>query len=180
MLHNKSPLIVLSLCALSLAASCSSNTNSPTNSNAAVATATATPTPKPTPHPAAQSALKSLRKMAGAVEMGINFQEYGSRMIDLKSEVDEQLAQLPEGELKQEIELALQAYVDAKAAWTSGAQQEFLMSEYEPVKSLMRKYKVPKAPVMGISGTQEKTVMMSAIWKVADKHIERATQLLNQ
>ncbi len=127
-------------------ASC--NGTSPTTTNqtttANVASPTPTPTPKPTPHPAAQAALKSLRKLASAAETGVNYQDYGSRIIDAKADIDEQLAELPEGEMKQEIQKALDAYVDAKTVWSTAATRDFVMTEFEPAKGILLKYKVPK------------------------------------
>ncbi len=143
----------------------------------AISTPTPTATPKPTPHPAAVAALKSLRKMAGAAQMGINFQEYSSRIIDAKADVDESLAQLPDGEVKKEIALALQAYVDAKTIWNDAATSDYVFTMYEPAKTLQRKYKIPERQ----KGTMtDKTVALSTIWSVASKHIERASKVLNE
>jgi hypothetical protein len=144
---------------------------------APTATPTPTPTPKPTPHPAATDALKALRKMAGAAQMGINFQEYSSRMIDAKADVDESLAQLPDGEVKKEIALALQAYVDAKTIWNDAATSDSVFTMLEPAKTLQRKYKIPERQKGTVT---DKSVALSTIWGVADKHIERASKLLNQ
>ncbi len=140
-------------------------------------TPTPTATPKPTPHPAAVAALKSLRKMAGAAQMGINFQEYSSRIIDVKADVDESVAQLPNGEIKKEINQALQAYIDAKTIWNDSATTELVLTQSEPGKSLQRKYKIPET-TKGL--VAEKTVALSTIWSVASKHIERASKVLNE
>ncbi|MEI7841950.1 MAG: hypothetical protein WCI39_02865 [Gallionellaceae bacterium] len=168
MLRSKFQFIAISLCLASLVSACNPNDN---KSNGAVTTAS-----KPAPSPAAQSALRALRKMSGAVEIGISSKEYGSRMIDLKAEVEELLTQLPEGEVKKEVALALQASIDAKAAFEVGTTADGITPTYfEPVKSLMLKYEIPKrgewiGPVF----------LVKTIWKAADKHIERATQVLNQ
>lgn len=181
MLHNKLPMAFIFLCVLSVVTSCGSKVDSAKSSNSEVVAAKAVEEKAAQMQKlAAQNSLKSLRKMAGAVKMGISFQEYGSRMIDLKSDVDEQVSQFSEGELKQEVVLALEAYMDAKTAWMSGVQYEFLMGDFEPVKSLMLKYDVPKVVFRRIKGTQDKSVTLSVIWKVADEHIAKATQLLNK
>ncbi len=141
-----------------------------------------TATPKPTPHPAAVAALKSLRKMAGAAQMGINFQEYSSRIIDAKADVDESVAQLPDGEVKKEISLALQAYVDAKTIWNNSATSDVVITMLEPGKSLQRKYKIPETTYGQATKGQstDKTIALSTIWSVASKHIERASKVLNE
>lgn len=148
----------------------------------AISTPTPKATPKPTPHPAAIAALKSLRKMAGAAQMGINFQEYSSRIIDVKADVDESVAQLPDSEVKKEISLALQAYVDAKTIWNNSATSDVVITMLEPGKSLQRKYKIPETTYgQATKGeSTDKTIALSTIWSVASKHIERASKVLNE
>jgi hypothetical protein len=180
---------ILAIIVACLMISCSSGNKEKAVSDSATitTTATATPmetstptptaTPKPTPHPAAVAALKSLRKMAGAAQMGINFQEYSSRIIDAKADVDESLAQLPNGEVKKEIALALQAYVDAKTIWNDAATSDSVFTFLEPAKTLQRKYKIPERQ----KGTAtDKSVALSTIWSAASKHIERASKVLNE
>jgi hypothetical protein len=139
------------------------------------------PSSKPTPHPAAQNSLKLLRKMASATEVGINFQEYGKRVIDLKADVDEELAQLPESELKQEIKLAAEAYVDAGTAWNEMLRYDFMLTSFEPARSFQKKYSIPGEKTDSRGGLRlDKNVVLSTIWGAARKHIDRATQLMNQ
>ncbi len=99
---------------VSLISACGSNSNQQTNATN-TATPIPTPTPTPTPNQAAVEAIRLLRRMSSATEMGITFRDYSSRMIDLNADVQELLAQLPEGELKNEIRLSLEAFVDANA-----------------------------------------------------------------
>ena len=66
----------------------------------------------------AESALKSLKKMAGAIEVGINYLGYGSRLVDIRNEVDEPLANIKDADIKAELTNALVAYVDAGQAWS--------------------------------------------------------------
>lgn len=173
----KSTRFVTALALVCLFISCAGNREEATAPPTPNPTSTPTPTPKPTPHPASLDALKSLRKMSGAVEIGINFQEYSSRMIDLKSEVDESLAQLPKGELKKEITLALQAYVDAKTIWNDAASSDYVFTMLEPAKTLQHKYRIPEASKGQMT---YKKVALSTIWAAADRHIGRASKLLTE
>ncbi len=109
--------------------------------------------------------------------MGINFQEYSSRIIDVKADVDESVAQLPDGEVKKEVSLALQAYVDAKTIWNDSATSDYVITMLEPAKGLQRKYKIPERTKGQVA---DKTVALSTIWSVANKHIERASKVLNE
>jgi hypothetical protein len=131
--------------------------------------------------------------MASATEVGINFQEYGKRLIDLKADVDEDVAQLPEGELKQEIKLAVEAFVDANTAWNKMIDNNFLHTAFEPGKTLQKKYSMKgiPSPDLGFKlppGVTDptgslvipKNVALNTMWGEARKHIDRATQLQNQ
>lgn len=129
------------------------------------------------PNPAASDALKSLRKLSGAAQVGSNLQEYTSRLIDAKAEVDEKAAQLPEGELKQEIKSALEAYTDAKTIWAVFGRG-YVDETLEPGKSIISKYNVPKGS--NYTSGRDLETTLSTIWQAADKHIEKATELNNK
>jgi hypothetical protein len=127
---------------------------------------------------AVRDALKALRKMAGATEIGISFQEYGSRVIDAKADVEEALRQLPEGELKTEIGLAMDAYADASKAWNQMIRYDFMLVDFEPGSSLQKKYEIPIDTSLS-SKMMRRTVVLSTIWGAAKSHIEKADALTN-
>jgi hypothetical protein len=127
---------------------------------------------------AARDALKALRKMAGATEIGINLQEYGSRIIDAKADVEEALRQLPDGDLKLEISLAMDAYADASKGWNQMLRYDFLLVEFEPGQSLQKKYSIPIDNGLG-SKAMTKNAVLSTIWGAARSHLEKAETLLN-
>jgi hypothetical protein len=133
---------------------------------------------KSIPNPAIDNALKSLRKMASAIDVGLNFQEYGKRILDLKFEVEEEIAKLPDSELKQEIKLCLQAYIDAATAWNETLRYDFLLTKYEPGKTLQQKYAIP--PMDKSNETIDKNTTIQVIWKTARKHLDRSTELQNK
>jgi hypothetical protein len=127
------------------------------------------------PNPAASDALKELRKMSGAVEMGLSLEEYTKRMIDMKAEIDEKLSGVPDGELKQEIKSALQAYIDAKTLWTSAGGDRVYTSPGNN-KAIFNKYSIPIESI-GLEPSTNKKVTLSLVWAIANKHIEKATEL---
>ena len=132
---------------------------------------------KPPPQ-AAVDAVKSLRKMVGATEIGITYQEYSSRMIDLKANVDAALAQLPDGELKAELGLAMEAYVDALKAWSWAVQGHVLATDYEPGQSLQPKYSIPGEKIGSSTNMRlDSDTTLSIIWTVAAKHVDRGVRI---
>ena len=115
--------------------------------------------------------------MKSATEMGINRLEYGSRLIDLKADVDEALAQLQEGELRREMSMAIEAYVDAYAAW--GAETVLWVVEEEPAKSWAKKYPDIQTKV-GDGVFVGKAKAIQVMWAAAGEHIDRASELISQ
>jgi hypothetical protein len=129
---------------------------------------------------AAVNALRALRKMMSATEVGISYQEYGSRLIDLKAEVDEALSQMQPGDLKTEISSAMEAYADASTAWSTALQhgRDSMFPDLEPATSLIRKYDLPIDRSIGMPLVM-RSVALSKIWGMARNHIERASALMN-
>jgi hypothetical protein len=68
-------------------------------------------------NPAVENALKSLRKIAAATEVGINFQEYNRRVIDVKAEIEEFLPKIDNSYIKSEIESSMKNYQIAVTYW---------------------------------------------------------------
>jgi hypothetical protein len=135
-----------------------------------------TPPSKPIPNPVIDNALTSLRRMSSATEVGINFREYSKRLIDLKFEVEEDIAKLPDSELKQQIQLCLQAYIDAATVWRESSGYDFIPTKFEPVKTLQKQYAIPNGKRNSIDVVL-KDQALSKIWAAARKNLERSTEL---
>jgi hypothetical protein len=130
----------------------------------------------------ANRALRALRKLAGATQIGINFQEYGSRLIDAKNEVDEATSHMSTSNIKTELTLAMEAYVDAGQAWNQMLRYEFMLPNAEPGLTLIKKYSLePRELVPGNRSTLAlpRNYVLSALWEAARAHIERVESLMN-
>lgn len=144
------------------------------------ATLNPTATMKPAPPQAAVDALKRLRKIAGATEIGITYQEYGSRLIDLKADIDDLLTQVPNGELKKEIGRAMEAYIDALTIWRLMTGYDFEISSFGIGKTLQEKYSIPQEQVTENAGMMiiRKQPALNTIWFSANTHINNASRML--
>lgn len=89
---------------------------------------------------AANSALKSLRKIAAATDVGVSYSQYGSLLIEAKPEVDEALAVLPESQFRSDITTAMEAYLDSREAWGEMMAKDKLPLTYGIGKKLVEKY----------------------------------------
>lgn len=145
------------------------------------------PPPLPAPHrrvltarevTAARGALKSLRRLAAAEAVTPDYDEYGKLLLDVKGEVDDYVSDLALGEVREEIELALEAYTDLRVAWnTTRGFLALPAALYQPQRTLIAKYGIPivmsgEVPVMDLKGA------LSAIFKSAREHIDRASASL--
>lgn len=89
---------------------------------------------------AAGEAVAALRKIHAATEVGVNYQQYGMLLVEAKSKVNDANAALPDGELKNKLNAAMEAYADAGQAWGVKVSDRLLKPDTEPGATLMRKY----------------------------------------
>lgn len=129
---------------------------------------------------AARGALRALRRLTAAEAVAPDYDEYGRLLLGVKGEVDNYLADMGSGEVRDEIELALQACTDLRLAW--GTARGFLAvpaALYEPQRTLIARYGIPintggDIPLMDVRGA------VSLIFKAAREHIDRASELLRR
>lgn len=63
--------------------------------------------------------MKSLRKLAAATEVGINFQEYNRRVIDVKAEIEEFLPKIDNSYIRSKIRFSITYYQLAVTHWNN-------------------------------------------------------------
>lgn len=128
--------------------------------------------------------MKALRKVQAATQVGVNYQQYGTLAIDAQAQVNEALAVLPEGELKKEMNAAMEAYADAQDAWGAKIQSGSgeLHTKYGPGQRLIPKYSLPTS--QGYTTTfgdrADAETAMQTIWTVAHAHVDKASKLLEE
>jgi len=128
---------------------------------------------------AAQNALKAIRRIVSATDIGVTYLEYNSRLLDAKADVDSELSSLdlPEfSRFKQEMGLAIECFADARTIWQKADGDEVL-ADYEPQKSLIEKYSVPTFTRFDFN-LFSRSVALSVIWAEAKKHVDSASELL--
>lgn len=131
---------------------------------------------------AAKAALKALRKLAAATEVGVTKQVYGERLIDAKVDVSENLQELPAGALKTEIQTAMDAYADAASIWDDSFQYQYWAVLFVGTPGeIIKKYSIPVSTSEGdlreiTEG--DRIIILSTIWGAAKEHMNKATILL--
>jgi hypothetical protein len=129
---------------------------------------------------AARAALRELRRLAAAESVAPSYDDYVKLLLVVKGEVDGYLADLRPGGVRDEIELALEAYQDLQRAWnTTRGPLAAPVIGYEPQRTLIVKYGIPidrrgDMPLMDFRGA------IFTIFKAAREHIDRAAALLRR
>lgn len=131
---------------------------------------------------AAQDAMKALRKLDAATQVGVNFVNYQPLVIDARAKVDEAVSLLPIEQLKSELRSAIDAYADAASAWNDALTSEHLIISQPPGDSLARKYGLNGAPLYTGSDIiiVPRGTALTTMWRAGRAHIDRASSLLNQ
>jgi hypothetical protein len=129
-------------------------------------------------------ALRALRKLAGATEVGVNYQQYSALVIDAKAAVDEALATVTNEDLKSELKSSMDAYVDAGHIWDdmvnipSSRGRVVLVTSAgpnEPIWSIHKKYAAPVPPGTSVISGEE---LRSTVWAAARQHLDKASALV--
>jgi|ERR1044072_1559276 hypothetical protein len=130
---------------------------------------------------AANNALKALRKVEAATQVGVNFQQYGQLVIDAKAQVNEASSKLPDGELKKELNSAVEAYSDANQVWNEKIGGRVTMSpDTSPGKILIPKYSLKTETYSGgLFPHANLDDAMQAMWGEAKKHLDKAASLID-
>jgi ABC-type glycerol-3-phosphate transport system substrate-binding protein len=131
-------------------------------------------TTKPTSPLAAVEAVKALRKIEAATQVSVNYFQYSQLVVDAKAQVNEASATLPDGELKKEINAAMDAYADVGLIWreqVEGARNLYV--DLPPGKTLIPKYSL-EGQARDIVRAQK------IILESGRSHLNRASILLQQ
>jgi hypothetical protein len=124
--------------------------------------------------------LKELRKMQAATEVGMTFQEYRARMIDLKATVEEGLRQTANEKFKSEVRFAIEAYSDALELWNRQTNSRYPMKQSgemlrDEAREICDKYSIKEftTATSGVEIVNGKKIM-TFIWTFAKTAIEKA------
>jgi hypothetical protein len=131
--------------------------------------------------PAARKAYAALRKMADAAQIGLPYPQYGPLLIEVRQVVAEATRGMPESYLKNDINLAIEAYTDAGKAWGIIQSKGILKIATEPGASLMKKYDIkPGVNALGQADHLPLDATLGAIWAVAGMRLNHIASSLNQ
>jgi hypothetical protein len=153
----------------------------------------------------ANDALKALKKVQAATQVGVNYPQYNQLVIEAQAAVNDASVKLPDGDLKKELQATIEAYADAGEGWSKcklSDETEIGRLKLLSLKNaagddtgqrLRRKYHIKtymedlfnkSMPDSGngplVIDSLEQHMMLTAIWAEAEKHLNRAASLLHQ
>lgn len=137
------------------------------------------PVTQDTVTPNARKAYTALRKLADAAKIGLPYPQYANLLIEVRPAIDQALAALPEGAVKGDVAMAMEAYTDAGQAWSAMAGTGVLPIATEPGATLMKKYAIK--PAVNALGQEDRLlidVTLSTIWTAAGTHLNNITTVL--
>lgn len=125
-----------------------------------------------------KSALKALKKLESGTKVGINFNEYSSRIIDTQSEIDsfESECNHVPSEIKEDIKKAMECYADADMFWNAKVNN-LLDNDFDRYMNALHKLEKYTFLPKSIYSNQE---ILSPLWEKASEYIENASNLLKK
>jgi hypothetical protein len=136
--------------------------------------------PDKTPPPdqgrvAAAEAVKALRKVEAATQVGVTREQYGQLLIDAKAASNEAARLLPDGELKTELAEAVDAYADGLELWG----QQVVQAETPAGRKVVGKYGAePKNITNAGPVVLTREPFQQLVWPVARQRLKRVAGLL--
>jgi hypothetical protein len=131
---------------------------------------------------ATKEAMVALGKVQAATQVGVNFAQYSSLVIEAKAKAN-QMAVIPNGALKDSINSAVESYADAGQVWNEriqhGGDQANIWSKFGVGETLIPKYSLPVetgsfTPSLGESVRCD--LAMQLIWAEAEKRYQQAVK----
>lgn len=129
-------------------------------------------------------ALKALRKINSATEIGVSMRDYGQLLIEQISTIDEALRGMPNSELKDAITKSREAYVDAKTLWSNMYSSEYVSIFVQYSKATYSKYEIDpqyldalKSATFAKSVDMDMSKILNPVWAAARASLTRAETL---
>lgn len=139
--------------------------------------------PVATPPPAApdshlesaRSALKALRRLASATEVGISYVNYSPLVAEVKTEVEDSSTRIRNGSLRASIQASLGEYEYAAFVWQATWRDDFISGPLKDVA--VKKYGVQKKGWLKVVWRAD---FINAIWREARNQFEISNSILSQ
>lgn len=124
---------------------------------------------------AARSALKALRRLNSATDVGISYINYSPLVAEVKAEVEDSLPKISNENLKQQILSSMNQYEFAAAVWQAFWRSDFIEGDAKEIA--VKQYGVQKKGWLKVVWRND---FLAAIWARAQMHFRSADRLYSQ
>lgn len=123
-------------------------------------------------------AINVLRALASTRESGSSYEGYSQRLAAAKPVVEKAFLELPQGELRDTVQSAMNACLDAGVAWEYMNKIDFMV-DGQQVKPFVQKYPLMLVPISPGSPNKvyRRADVLRLIWQTAREQVERAARL---
>jgi len=121
---------------------------------------------------AARAAIKALRKLYNATDVGVSYVNYAPLVVDAKTEVDESINALSDGPLKSAVIKSLQEYQYAAEIWQRTFRLRAIATKTDLGRYLIKQYSIPIKVSVWTDIPQ--SAALSYIWKKAGEFFRQA------
>lgn len=130
-----------------------------------------------------KSALRELRKLSTAAEVGISKGDYSRRLIDVTANVREELSQVEEGPIKENLGIALIRFQAAAEIWAATFETEYPYRFFQVYESHLMTYGVYRTTYSNSEQYTpftrlDRSRVISPIWQAARESMAAAELLL--
>lgn len=122
-----------------------------------------------------REAVKALRKLVSATDVGVSYVNYGPLVAEVKTDVDDAILRMSDGDLKNAVASSMRQYEMAAEVWRLYWRSDFIDGEYKDIAT--KQYGVKKQGLFRVVWRSE---FLAAIWGEARNQFEIAQRLLPQ
>jgi hypothetical protein len=126
---------------------------------------------------AINNVLKALHKINGVTEIDISYSLYGEKVVDTKGEVSENLFDVPDGDIKNELQKAMDAYSDALSIWKDCIEAKYISIVNE--SPIIDKYNIERYSPSEYALVNEiyRKLLLTQIWHAGLVHTKNAENI---
>jgi hypothetical protein len=136
---------------------------------------TVSPPPPDSHMESARSAVRALRKLASATEVGVSYVNYSPLVGEVKADVEDALSRMRDGNLKASIQASLNEYTYAAYVWQATWRSDWVEGQLKD--EAVKKYGVQKKGLLKVVWRVD---FLNAIWREARNQFEIANTILSQ
>lgn len=118
-------------------------------------------------------AIKSLKKIEAATQVGMNKAKYSDLLIEAKTAVNQAKGVLPDNELKKELDSAMNCYVDAGIFWDG----KVISHDGKNIGKKYFKEEIDEDLLKLDTKSELKDLYLQGMWVKAKEHLEKANKL---